>query len=482
MVLFYFISERASILNIYANKLFEDPDEILIVSRKFEILFHSRYNIYNDKNTPADHVSFFDIYPMYKRNENSSIYRTLTKGVATYNERQSFKDKYGNNYVTKNITLPLYQSGIIVAAIEISRDLTTVGSISSKPDNTLTESSLAQGNDSITFDNILTDNDQVINAIQLAKNYALNGNPTLIYGETGTGKELFAQAMINYGGWPKDKIVLQNCAAIPKPLYDSTLFGTVKGSYTGAETRKGLFDLADKGIFFLDELSAMPYDVQGKLLRVLQDGSYRPIGSTENKISNVKIIAAMNIDPQYAIKKKTLRMDLFYRIANNYLYIPPLRERPEDIITIGKEYIKRYNSAYHKEVTGVSDELMTFLQNYSWPGNVRELSHVLESMISVTSNSILQYEELPVYINKSIIENDDSSNFKSKDPAESFEHFIKSNSDNSSIDLNNSVANFESEIIRKVLLSSDNITDAAKHLGIPRQTLRYKMNKYNIKL
>ena len=141
----------------------------------------------------------------------------------------------------------------------------------------------------ITFDTILTDNEEMRRSIEKAKMLSTLPNATLICGETGTGKELFAQAMINYSGVPKRNVVIQNCAAVPENLMESILFGTVRGAYTGAENKKGLFEVADGGIIFLDELNSMPFHVQAKLLRVLQDGSFKPLGINEDKKISTKV-------------------------------------------------------------------------------------------------------------------------------------------------------------------------------------------------
>ena len=316
-------------------------------------------------------------------------------------------------------------------------------------------------------------------AIEKTKVFALNDTPVLIYGETGTGKEMFAQALINYAAGPKQKIIVQNCAAVPENLIESILFGTTKGSYTGAENRKGLFEEADGGIFFLDEINSLPYHVQGKLLRVVQEGTFRPIGSNQEKRVNVKIIAAMNIDPMEAIEKNILRKDLFYRLSGNMIYLPPLRERPEDIEYFIDNYIDLFNEVYNKQVKGISEELRLVFLRYDWEGNVRELKHVIESMVSMTKNEILQCSELPLYLHTKFNHED------KKGDVYKLEHMGE---DSLRIDLNdcdcnlrNAVEELEKEMILRVLSrTKGNKTKAGQILGIPRQTLKYKMGKLGI--
>lgn len=157
-----------------------------------------------------------------------------------------------------------------------------------------------------------------------------------------------------------------------------TLFGAEKGSFTGSENKEGLFNLADGGILFLDELNSMPYDIQAKLLRVIQDHRIRPVGSTSQKKVNVKIIAAINIDPMEAIRKNIIREDLFYRLSSNMIRLTPLRDRKEDILLYVNHFIRLYNKQYDKSVLGLSKALIDIFIDYQWNGNVRELKHIVE--------------------------------------------------------------------------------------------------------
>ena len=291
---------------------------------------------------------------------------------------------------------------------------------------------------------------------------------------------MFAQAMINYAAGPKQKIIVQNCAAVPENLIESILFGTTKGSYTGAENKKGLFEEADGGIFFLDELNALPYHVQGKLLRVVQEGTFRPIGASKEKKVNVKIIAAMNIDPMEAIEKNILRKDLFYRLSGSMIYLLPLRERPDDIEYLIDNYIDIFNENYHRHVTGISEKLRDFFLSYSWEGNVRELKHVIESMISMSKEDELQFNQLPLYLHSKL---KDVKGFEAE-----LKKIEKSDEDNvivdfgaENYDLRTAVEILERNLILKTLAKTKgNKTKAGELLGIPRQTLKYKMDRLGL--
>ena len=301
--------------------MLKNVDHILLVNKDYEIVYNSRFDpAIGNKPDMQEYKNFFEMYPSLGKN-NSSIVKTMSTGTGIFKDVQEFVDINGNVYVTQNVTIPIFREGQIVGTVELTKDLTTVGDAESRKEylsKLSKESSFnpnMDNNEQISFDDILTIDGEMLDAIERAKIFAMNQNPTLIYGETGTGKELFAQSIINYAANPKQKIIIQNCAAVPENLIESILFGTTRGSYTGAENRKGLFEEADGGIFFLDELNALPYHVQGKLLRVVQEGTFRPIGASKEKKVNVKIVAAMNIDPMEAIEKNILRKDLFYRLS-----------------------------------------------------------------------------------------------------------------------------------------------------------------------
>lgn len=465
------------------EKMFlKKADYILVVNKDYEIVYNSRFDgKMGAFETTQPYKGFFDMYPSLTRN-NSSIVKTMATGVPIFRDAQEWMDINGKVYVTQNLTLPIIHEGKVEGVVELTRDLTNLGTLEEKPE--ILESISKddryypnrEGSERITFEDILTINDEMIDAIDRAKIFASNSNPTLIYGETGTGKELFAQAMINYMSTPNQNVIIQNCAAVPENLIEGILFGTTKGTYTGAENKKGLFEEADGGIFFLDELNALPYGVQGKLLRVLQEGTFRPLGASKEKHVKVKVIAAMNIDPMEAIEKGILRKDLFYRLSTNMIFLPPLRQRPDDIEYLTDNYIDMFNQVYGKNVEGINDELREFFLDYDWEGNVRELKHVIESMVSMTSDRILDKNDIPVYLNrrskgtaeKKVISDDIGGN-------------IVLEIDETNLDLRSTVDRVERELITRVLRSCEgNKTKAGAILGIPRQTLNYKIDKLEI--
>jgi len=219
----------------------------------------------------------------------------------------------------------------------------------------------------------------------------------LISGETGTGKELFARA-IHYSGERKGKpFVPVNCAALPDNLVENELFGHSKGAFTGALVEKhGLFHEADGGTLFLDEVNSLNMAAQSKLLRVLQDQEFRPLGSTKSRAVDVKIVAATNTDLRYLVESRQFREDLFYRLNVLSVVLPPLRDRQEDIPELARHYVKRAAEEFGKGTVQLSPDAIKKLVNYAWPGNVRELQGVLHQAVALAMGYVLSASDIDV--------------------------------------------------------------------------------------
>jgi Nif-specific regulatory protein len=234
----------------------------------------------------------------------------------------------------------------------------------------------------LNFDSIIHDS-QVMDDVISQLEKVLDTRATVcVEGETGTGKELIASA-IHYQSRRADKMfVAQNCAALPETLLESELFGHRKGSFTGADNdKKGLFEIADGGTLFLDEVGEMPLALQAKLLRALQEGTIRPVGSTVERQVDVRIICATNRDLAAEVEKGNFRQDLFYRLMVFPIRLPPLRERREDIPLLAEYFLKRYSSEYRRNIEGINQEALDALSNYSWPGNIRELENEIQRLV-----------------------------------------------------------------------------------------------------
>ena len=228
---------------------------------------------------------------------------------------------------------------------------------------------------------------EILRILKLVKKVMNTPTTVLLLGETGTGKELLAK-IIHYNSNRKEHLfVAQNCAAIPDTLLQSELFGHAKGAFTGAvKDKKGLFELAHKGTIFLDEIGDTSPALQLGLLRVLQEGEIRPLGSHETKKVDVRVIAATNKDLHEEVKKGNFRQDLFYRLSVFPIELPPLRERREDIPDLVQHFIKKYARRIGKNIPGISDEALNFLLKYPFPGNIRELENEIERMVTLADD------------------------------------------------------------------------------------------------
>ena len=218
----------------------------------------------------------------------------------------------------------------------------------------------------------------------------------LIHGESGTGKELVAQTIHQISPRATHPFVPLNCAAIPDTLLESELFGHEKGAFTGAIARRaGAFELAHRGTLFLDEISEMTPATQAKLLRVLQERSFRPVGSTREQSVDIRVIAATNLEPKDAVRQNRLREDLFYRLNVFLVTLPPLRDRKDDVPLLAQAFVRDFNKQHGKNIAGVSDEAMRVLEAHQWPGNVRELRNVIERATIVSRGPFIDPADLP---------------------------------------------------------------------------------------
>ena len=412
--------------------------------------------------------TFYDAFPQVG---NSTMMKALTKGESTVNQQQAYKNFYGKEISTVNSTIPIIVDGETVAALEVAKDVTNIRKVS----DTLMElqkggmtagAGTNQKNSKIkrySFEDIYGKNQAFADVVERAKRAADIDASVFIYGETGPGKELFAQS-IHYDGIRSEKPFLaQNCAAIPEALLEGILFGTSKGSFTGAVDREGLFEQANGGTLLLDEISAMPYDLQSKLLRVLQEQYIRRVGGTKDIPINVRIIATVNEAPEDLIAQGKLRKDLYYRLNVVNISIPPLRDRLEDIPLLAERFLEKHNQRFKKEIWMVSDAALKKLKNYDYPGNVRELENIIEQAVSMADKEHV--------LNEKILQMP-SATKKSKTSQIQYENVQP---------LDVYMSEMESNIIKDALLKcGGNVSKTAELLQIKRQTLQHKLKKYRI--
>ncbi|MCP3876099.1 MAG: transcriptional regulator, partial [Desulfobacteraceae bacterium] len=248
---------------------------------------------------------------------------------------------------------------------------------------------------SITFERIIGKTPAFVNAINASRMAASTPSPVMLFGETGTGKELFARALHNHSSRSAKKYTPVNCAAIPENLLEGILFGTSKGAFTGSVDKAGLFERTNKGTIFLDEVNSMPIGLQSKILRSIQESKVRRVGALKEIETDLKIISSVNNDPHVSISNGTLRSDLFYRLGVVFIHIIPLRERMDDLGLLVNHFIEKHNTLLGKSVQKASDKVMKLFKKYTWPGNVRELEHVIEGAMNVIgTNKTIQIRHL----------------------------------------------------------------------------------------
>lgn len=324
------------------------------------------------------------------------------------------------------------------------------------------------------FENIVGKSPKMQATYRLIARVAPTGSTVLICGESGTGKELIAKA-IHYNSLRKDgPFIVADCSSFPETLLESELFGHVKGSFTGAiATKKGLFELANGGTFFLDEVGNLSPPIQAKLLRVIQEREFRPVGSGKSPVkADVRIIAATNRDLEKMVAEGNFREDLYYRLNIVSITVPPLRERTEDIPLLAWHFVEKYNGELGKNVTRISAEAMNFFISYSWPGNVRELENVLQRAVILSVENILLPQHLP-----SRLRHLDNPKVTPQVPRTIHELKLAKKEIREK-----SVAELERLFIMEALERNDwNATRAARDVGILRPNFQAMMKKYNFK-
>lgn len=309
------------------------------------------------------------------------------------------------------------------------------------------------------FEGLVAKSEAMWNVFAMVEKVAPHFRSLLIQGPTGSGKDLIAQALHQRSGL-KGRFVVLNCSAVVETLFESELFGHVRGAFTGADRDKvGLFQLADGGTLFLDEIGDMPLNTQAKLLRAIQNQEVMPVGSLTPKRVNVRIIAATHRYLRQAVQEGRFREDLYYRLSMVELTLPPLAARKEDIALLSVFFLKRFSEDYRKPMDGISQRALRVLERYSWPGNVRELEHVLGRACMLADGTMIDVDDLP----GNVIEAAREVLAETHNPALSV------------------LDSQERIIMERALRESNwNQSEAARKLGIGRDALRYKMKKYGL--
>ncbi|MDR0880320.1 MAG: sigma 54-interacting transcriptional regulator [Clostridioides sp.] len=428
-----------------------NKDGVVILWNKF---MEDRYEIKSD-----------DIVgnPMSKFLEGTISEKVLNrrKGLSAVYSTYKKKGMYGLVHAE-----PIFFGGEFAGVVCTELDITDVENLSRE---------LKQTNDKIryletevkhlsrgSFDDILGNSYKLEKAKSVAKQVAKTNSSIFICGESGTGKEVFARAIHEYSE-RKGQFIPVNCSAIPSELFESEFFGYESGAFTGASKKgkSGMFELAKGGTIFLDEIADLPIGMQAKLLRVLQEKEIMRVGGDQPIKTNVRVISATNKDLAQMVREEKFREDLYYRLNVVEINIPPLRDRKEDINLLVHSFLEELCDQNGKPMLNISKEAYKVLQNCKWKGNIRELRNTIENIVVLSNSSMIDVEDLPSYL----VEQVNVINFDEQYP----------------LDLTKATMQLEIGNIEKALdLAKGNKAKAAKFLNIPRTTLYYKLDQYNI--
>ncbi|MCG8615924.1 MAG: sigma 54-interacting transcriptional regulator [Desulfobacterales bacterium] len=460
---------------------------VLIVDRAGTIVFCNDYHCRMDGLKAAD-ILGKKIVDVYELDDKSSLLmRAVRSETALHNMPHIYEARNGKFVNGINNIFPLIKHGKVIGAISFVKEyeyldglINTVGNTKKRP--------LLVNSTRFCFDDIIGRAPAMKDAVKKAKMASNSTSPVMFYGETGTGKELFAQSIHNYSRRKNANYMAINCAAIPETLLEGILFGSTKGAFTGAKEKPGLFEQANGGTLFLDEINSMPIGLQGKLLRVIQEKRVRRVGAEQEIPLDVKIISSTNVHPYRAIDDQALRKDLFFRLGVVLITIPPLADRTCDINALVRHFIRKYNTGMGTGVQRISTKVREMFKTHTWPGNVRELENAIEgAMNMVGDRKTIRVAHLTseFHLPESgrdrrmfPVESNGMAEPRLPEPSQSHT-FTSPPSDQ--VQKQNPEADLEKAMIEAALVKHRaNVSKAAGRLGMSRQSLHRKMKKYGI--
>lgn len=415
---------------------------------------------------------------MYDLEETVSTTMTALRTQSPVIDRvDQFSVDNGTFIASANTSYPIFQNGQLSGAVTFEHTEETIQKYYQSIQDTRQALKHFSGNaapvrfSGYTFENVIGGSEKLRSAAELAQRVAPQNSPVMLVGETGTGKEIFAQSIHRSSPRAGKKFVAINCAAIPETLIESLLFGTAKGSFTGSEDKAGYFEEASGGTLFLDELNSMSLVMQSKLLRVLQERTFRRVGGKKDLELDVRIISSCNEDPFQTVEENKFRRDLFYRLSSVIIELPPLREHLEDLEQLTWYHLEQTAFQYVHRITRIQPQVYQLLRAYRWPGNVRELFHVLDYAQNVADSDVMTVEHLPAYLRKN----------QAPAPRQSAPPTPSGHIDFSHTSLQALMDDYEKEVITQALDHCGyNISQTAQALGILRQSLQYRIRKYGI--
>lgn len=395
--------------------------------------------------------------------ENSTIMTVLSTGEAMSNIYQEMVAKTGDVYHSFSSTFPIIKNKEIVGAIEFSKHIYSKEHMHYL-DQYTPHKVYRKNNTIYTIESLITQNHKIEAIKSKIKRISKFESTVLIYGKTGTGKEIVAQALHNESSRFAKPFISLNCSTLPENLAESTLWGVEKNDVVHQEERIGVFEQAMGGTIFLDDINELNPHLQAKLLQVIEDKRIRRIGSTKDIHLDIRFISATNEDPILLLEEKRIREDLYYRLGVVQIDLPELKDRKEDIELLLWHFIYFYNQHMNVSIHTVQQDVIDVFCAYHWPGNVRELKNAIETAIHSMEEGTIKLEDIPPRIRNSNKTKNDVSN------------------DRKVRDLKDAVDEYEKAIIAEELNNAEGIiAETARRLGVSKQTLKYKLNKYELR-
>ena len=475
---------------------FDDhPEGVMIVNVNTEIIYYNKALGRIEDLEPAEALgkTVLDLYRVGD-NTNYPSLRCLFGRTALRNHACFYRTHLGKLVNSIHNVFPIFSGERVLGSICF---ISEYGGISTQFNATPLEAAKAarragggkaenRESGGYTFDDIITGNPRFKAVIEEARRAAETPSPVMIYGETGTGKEMMAQAIHHHSPRWKQLFMALNCAAIPEALLEGILFGTTRGAFTGALDKPGAMELASGGTLFLDEINSMPLGIQSKILRAVQEQMVRRVGAARETPVNLKIISACNIHPKKAVAGGDMRADLFYRLGVVIIAIPPLRERRDDLPLLTRYFIAKLNARLDKKIEDVSAQVSRAFRQYHWPGNARELEHALEGAMNIaigtTTLELYHFNDLYASLVYGDNESGEPAVYKTPPLAQTWRGFSRRVPPPAPAEP--SVPREAPEELKRLIdaleASDGNASLAARRLSISPQLMHYRMKKFKL--
>lgn len=472
------LSWNANLEFLYTRALDQLPFGVQIYDKNTHAVYFNQASREISHIPSGVNITGRHLLDMYDLEETVSTTMTALRTQSPVIDRvDQFSVDNGTFIASANTSYPIFQNGQLSGAVTFEHTEETIQKYYQSIQDTRQALKHFSGSaapvrfSGYTFENVIGSSEKLRSAAELAQRVAPQNSPVMLVGETGTGKEIFAQSIHRSSPRAGKKFVAINCAAIPETLIESLLFGTAKGSFTGSEDKAGYFEEASGGTLFLDELNSMSLVMQSKLLRVLQERTFRRVGGKKDLELDVRIISSCNEDPFQTVEENKFRRDLFYRLSSVIIELPPLREHLEDLEQLTWYHLEQTAFQYVHRITRIQPQVYQLLRAYRWPGNVRELFHVLDYAQNVADSDVMTVEHLPAYLRKN----------QAPAPRQSAPPTPSGHIDFSHTSLQALMDDYEKEVITQALdRCGYNISQTAQALGILRQSLQYRIRKYGI--